>query len=265
MTVPAWHRFLDEQASWPAASQVGEGTEARDTTSGTTFTKRKRMSQEERHLQILRAATKIIAVKGFWGMSLQDVADEIGITEAALYHYISSKSDLLTMVLTEAYDTPDADEYNAATSTVTDADGHRVCYYPRYCLNIVLYNLQRPQMVQLFSMLYGEALNPEHPAHDFFVGHHRRNWELVRSMNWVLPPGYDEERFRHVFTLAMAAMDGLQYHWLADSSVNMLEEWMRFSDEIFPEHVWAGYTDPSEYSPDSGACLLPFTLQRPRP
>lgn len=157
-------------------------------------------------------------------MSLQDVADEIGITEAALYHYIASKNDLLTMVINEAYDTPAADEYNASNATISDCCGHRVCFYPRYCLNIVLYNLQRPQMVQLFSMLYGEALNPKHPAHDFFIGHHRRNWELVRSMKWVLPPGYTEERLHHVFTLAMAAMDGLQYHWLADSSVNLLEE-----------------------------------------
>lgn len=264
MPVAAWEHFLDDQSSWPAASRVGEGATARDTTSGTTFTKRKRMSQEERHLQILRAATKIIAVKGFWGMSLQDVADEIGITEAALYHYISSKNDLLTMVLTEAYDTPDANEYNAATATTTDCDGHVVGFYPRYCLNIVLYNLQRPEMVQLFSMLYGEALDPEHPAHDFFINHHRRNWELVRSMNWVLPPGYDEERLRHLCTLAMSAMDGLQYHWLADSSVNLLEEWMRFSDMIFPADEWTGFTDPSEYDPESGTCLLPLTLH-PQP
>ena len=60
---------------------------------------------EERHLQILQAAAKIIAIKGFWGMSLQDISDELGITEAALYHYISSKDDLLNMVLSEGYDT----------------------------------------------------------------------------------------------------------------------------------------------------------------
>ena len=76
------------------------------------------MSQEERHLQILQAAAKIIAIKGFWGMSLQDISDELGITEAALYHYISSKDDLLNMVLSEGYDTPDADEYNAVTAAV---------------------------------------------------------------------------------------------------------------------------------------------------
>lgn len=87
-----------------------------------------------------------------------------------MYHYISSKDDLLNMVLSECYDTIDADEYNAVTAAIVDADGHRVYYYPRYCLNIVLYNLQRPELVQLYSVLNGEALNPSHPAHDFFIG-----------------------------------------------------------------------------------------------
>ena len=69
---------------WPAASRIGNATgatTARDTLGDKTFVKRKRMSQEERHLQILQAAVKIIATKGFWGMSLQNISDELGITE----------------------------------------------------------------------------------------------------------------------------------------------------------------------------------------
>lgn len=260
MSVAAWEQFLNDQNSWPAASRTTLQPMVRDTTSGTTFEKRKRMSPEERHLQIMHAAVKVIASKGFWGMSLQDIADEIGITEAALYHYIRSKNELLNMVLAEGYDTPEADEYNATTAAVTDFDGHYCYCFPRYCVNVVLYNLQRPEMVQLFSMLNGEALNPEHPAHRFFIGRHLRNWEQVGSMNWIVPDGYDEERFYHLYTLAMSAMDGLQYRWLADHSVNLLEEWMAFSDEIFPEDVWAGFRDPSEYDPAGRQCLCSFTL-----
>ena len=245
MSVAAWSQFLEAQSgSGPDTSSTS--ITARDTTSKKTFEKRKRMSQEERHLQILQAAAKIIAIKGFWGMSLQDISDELGITEAALYHYISSKDDLLNMVLSEGYDTPDADEYNAVTAAVIDADGHRVYYYPRYCLNIVRYNLQRPEMVQLYSVLNGEALSPEHPAHSFFIGRHMRNWEMICSMNWILPEYVDEERFYDLYTLAMSAMDGLQYRWLGDDSMNLLEQWISISDIIFPPSEWAGYTDPSE-------------------
>lgn len=259
MTIPAWQRFTEEQDSWPKASRTTDDNSARNAASGKTFEKRKRMSQEERRLQIVQAAVKTIATKGYWGMSLQNIADEIGITEAALYHYISSKDDLLNMALTDYYDTPDADEYNARTATATDVDGHRVSFYPRYCLNILLYNLQRPEMVQLFSVLNGEALLPDHPAHFFFVSRHQRNWEMVRSMNWVLPASYDEKRFYHLYTLAMSAMDGLQYRWLGDKSFNLLEEWLHCSDELFPDELWSGLRDPSEQV-DNDACLLPLTL-----
>mgnify|MGYP000019561814 CR=1 FL=1 len=95
MSVAAWDGFLNDQSNWPAASRIGNATgatTARDTLGDKTFVKRKRMSQEERHLQILQAAVKIIATKGFWGMSLQNISDELGITEAALYHYISSRT-----------------------------------------------------------------------------------------------------------------------------------------------------------------------------
>ena len=264
MSVAAWNRFLQEQDIWPAASRVNSPTpyavQARNALAGKTFEKKKRMSQEERHLQILQAAVKILATKGFWGMSLQDIADEIGITEAALYHYISSKDDLLNMVLSECYDTIDADEYNAVTAGIADGDGHRVYFYPRYCLNIALYNLQRPELVQLYSMLNGEALSPEHPAHSFFIGRHLRQWEMICSMNWILPPSMDEDRFYDLYTLAMSAMDGLQYRWLGDDSMNLLEQWMSFSDFIFPPSEWAGFTDPSEYDPAPDRCLLPLTL-----
>ena len=164
------------------------------------------------------------------------------------------------MVLSECYDTIDADEYNAVTAAIVDADGHRVYYYPRYCLNIVLYNLQRPELVQLYSVLNGEALNPSHPAHDFFIGRHLRQWEMICSMNWLLPPDVDEERFYDLYTLAMSAMDGLQYRWLGDNSMNLLEQWMSISDIIFPDSEWRGFRDPSEHDPKNESCLLPLTL-----
>ena len=205
--------------------------------------------------------TNGIATKGFWGMSLQDISDELGITEAAPYHCISSKDDLPNIVPSKCYDTPDADEYNAVTAGFVDVDGHRIYCYPRYCLNIVLYNLQRPEFVQPYSVLNGEALNPEHPEHHFFIGRHMRQWEMICSMNWLLPPDMTEDRFYDLSTLAMSAMDGLQYRWLGDDSMNLLEQWMSLSDIIFLESEWKGFLDPSEHDPKQETdCMLPLTL-----
>ena len=265
MTLAAWQQILDQHgvaaSGRPKPILASHEVTVRDTTSAKRFEKRKRMTQEERHLQILRAASKILAVKGYWGMSLQDISDEIGISEAALYHYIASKEDLLAMVLAEGYDTTESNEFAAFSASAVDADGHRVYYYPRYCLNTVLYNMQRPEMIQLLCVLSGEALNPDHPAHQFFTGRHIRRWEMIGSMNWLLPNGMNEERFFDLYTLVASAIDGLQSRWLADDSLDLLEEWMHFSDVIFPANVWGGISDPSERNPDDPRCLMPYTLQ----
>ena len=138
MTLAVWQQILDQHgvaaSGRPKPILASHEVTVRDTTSAKRFEKRKRMTQEERHLQILRAASKILAVKGYWGMSLQDISDEIGISEAALYHYIASKEDLLAMVLTEGYDTTESNEFAAFSASAVDADGHRIYYYPRYCL-----------------------------------------------------------------------------------------------------------------------------------
>lgn len=262
--IDAWQQILDQQHQSSDSHRhtiSSHEITARDTTSGKRFVKRKRMSQEERHLQILSAATKILAVKGYWGMSLQDISDEIGISEAALYHYIDSKEDLLNMVLTENYDTAEASDFAAYNCAALDGDGHYVYYYPRYCLNTVLYSMQRPEMIQLFCVLSGEALNPDHPAHQFFTGRHMRHWEMVGSMSWMLPAGMNEEQFFDLFTLVSSAIDGLQQRWLADDSLDLLEEWLHFSDIVFPAHTWQGLYDPSEHDLSDTRCLLPYTIQ----
>ena len=63
MSVAAWDGFLNDQSNWPAASRIGNATgatTARDTLGDKTFVKRKRMSQEERHLIIAVVAKQTV-------------------------------------------------------------------------------------------------------------------------------------------------------------------------------------------------------------
>ena len=268
MMIREWDRFRKPQMR-QSINPPGSGLtfsnnpEVRDAFSDSTFLKRKRMSPEQRRKQIVRAAAKVIASKGFWGMSLQDIADEIGITESALYHYITTKNDLLGMVLSEFYDSSAADEYIYGNARGTDCDGHSVFYFPRFCLNNVLFNIQRPEMVRLFSILNAESLNPLHPAHEYFISRQHRFWTQISAMSWILPVKYrsDIARFHHLWMLSMSAMDGLQLRWLADSSADLVEEWLSCSQELFPEEEWRGYCDPAEYEPASGGCLKPAILR----
>lgn len=59
--------------------------------------------RRNRDKQILDAAVRIFADKGYSGASLQDVADAVGLLKGSLYHYISSKQSLLYRILQEAH------------------------------------------------------------------------------------------------------------------------------------------------------------------
>lgn len=51
--------------------------------------------------QIVDAATELFAERGFAGTSLQDIAEATGLTRPALYHYFSSKEDLLSRLVSD--------------------------------------------------------------------------------------------------------------------------------------------------------------------
>lgn len=54
--------------------------------------------------RILAAAAELFARRGFASASLQDVADQLGITKAALYYHFESKDDILLTVLRPYFD-----------------------------------------------------------------------------------------------------------------------------------------------------------------
>lgn len=52
-----------------------------------------------RREEILGAAVKAFAEGGYHGTSMEDIADMVGVRKRALYHYFSSKDELLFMTL----------------------------------------------------------------------------------------------------------------------------------------------------------------------
>lgn len=51
--------------------------------------------------EIFDQATRLFAQRGFAGTSFQDIADAVGLTRPALYHYVKSKDDLLAKLVAE--------------------------------------------------------------------------------------------------------------------------------------------------------------------
>lgn len=68
--------------------------------------------------QIYEHATRLFAERGFAATTLQDIADAVGLTRPALYHYVSNKDELLAKLVAEI--TEDSAAGMAAIAQRTD-------------------------------------------------------------------------------------------------------------------------------------------------
>jgi TetR/AcrR family transcriptional regulator, cholesterol catabolism regulator len=56
---------------------------------------RQRLKWLRRQQEIIEGAARVFYVKGYDGTSMDDIADAVGLLKGSLYHYISSKEELL--------------------------------------------------------------------------------------------------------------------------------------------------------------------------
>jgi len=63
--------------------------------------------------RILNSAQRLIQTRSFHGFSFQDIADEVGVRKASLYHHFDSKDDVAVAMLQRAADWVSAQFRNA--------------------------------------------------------------------------------------------------------------------------------------------------------
>ena len=54
--------------------------------------------------RIIDTAAALFHKKGYSSTSLDDVSKELGITKAAIYHYVENKDELLSIIYTQAFE-----------------------------------------------------------------------------------------------------------------------------------------------------------------
>lgn len=88
-------------------------------------------------------------------------------------------------------------------------------------------NFRQPEIVRLYTVLSAEALNPDHPAHEYF----RERLQQIRRLiagSLALPPGAADD-----FAVDyLSFMDGLQLNWLRDPTIDFLGRWQVFADGL---------------------------------
>jgi AcrR family transcriptional regulator len=203
--------------------------------------RRVRLTPEQRVAQILEAATRLVAEHGFYGFSLQDVAREVGLTQAGLLHHVGSKEGLLELLVSQRYDrrgTPE-DYVASGEASATHPDGPSLPGYFRY---LVAFNAERPQLMKLYVVLGTEAASPTHPAHDYFADRPEQVWQLYRQTAWRLPAEVGPfDGLRDLVEMSIEAMDGVQVRSFRRPAVDLREEWAKFERVLFPSPVWDGY------------------------
>jgi AcrR family transcriptional regulator len=165
-----------------------------------------------RRQQILDRAIEVFARRGSAGTSLRAIAQEIGVSHAALTHYFTSREHVLVEV------------YREAERQINENDPHSPDASP---VEIMTESARRnhtvPGLVQLYSTLVATGLESGHPdAAEFaterfarvradLAARVRRNQDAGR-MRADVDPGV-------VASLVIAASDGLQTQWMLDETV----------------------------------------------
>ncbi|MFE9423598.1 TetR/AcrR family transcriptional regulator [Kitasatospora sp. NPDC006697] len=146
--------------------------------------------------QIIEAALTAFAEAGRRTVSVRDIAQRAGLTDAGVLHHFGSREALLTAAL------------EARDAEAGEPDGR----------------VAGPGMVRLFAEVAAAAAEPDQPAHAFLRGRNRRRRErsaqaLVAegAAGAVVAGAMDPARAAR---LLLAAADGLQLQWLVEPELD---------------------------------------------
>ena len=147
---------------------------------------------EERLKAITDAATEVVAERGYYGMTIQEVSDRVGITQAGLLKYVKNKNGLLMLVLRRYEDSSEAGDYIQSKLALTPEQRElSPLLMPEYYRTIAEDTMKRPQLTQLYLVLRAEAIDPNHPAHEYYAQRGGRLRAQIGSYPWKLPPEYN--------------------------------------------------------------------------
>jgi len=170
-----------------------------------------------RRREIIKSASRVFASYGFVSGSLRQIAEEVGVTPAALTRHFGSKEGLLSAVL---------ENWDIEAEARNPPDVRGLDYFVRL-VDAVRYNKANRGLIELFLTLSAESTNPTHPARDF-VGKRYRHVVAtgVKHLSEARDAGetvdMDDETIAAEVRSLFAMMDGLQLQWLLDPGIDLL-------------------------------------------
>ena len=187
-----------------------------------------------RRREILDAAVEIFGSKGFAGGTLQEIADQVGMTHAGILHHFGSKDQLLLEVLLHRDETD-----------VAHLEGQHIpdgLALFRHLVKTAFLNAQRAGIVQAYAVLSAESVTDDHPGRAFFQERYRNLREEVAHAFRVVceEQGINSEtNVADASAAILAVMDGLQVQWLLDPTAVDLGRASEFAIEAIVSGVLA--------------------------
>lgn len=174
----------------------------------------------------LSAAIALIAEHGYAATSMSQVAETAGISPSGLAHHFSSKTALLAAVL---------DHRDARDPIAGYEEGDDPWHALDSLVAMAGKNMGQRQLVALYMTMVGEAVHPDHPAHDWMVRHYDLAWGVVEQ--GILTGQRhglvrQDAPARRIARALVAMMDGLQVQWLLDPSIDMRDEMEAYVDGL---------------------------------
>ncbi len=120
--------------------------------------------QDDTREQLLESATKLFAAKGFYGASLANIADELGLTKQALLHHFGRKEKLYGEVLSRL-----SDRMLGCVDTAREAHDAPAEQLQAALLSMYVLSLEAPHETRI---IVRELLDSERRASDV------RSWYL---------------------------------------------------------------------------------------
>jgi AcrR family transcriptional regulator len=164
-------------------------------------------AQRER---MLAAAVELLAVKGFRGTTIAQLAEQVGTTHSNLIYYFGSKERLLHEVVAER-ERQEGPGFAAALESA-----HPSVTALSAVANLIVQNMA---FTRLYVVLGAENFDAGDPLHDFFVDRYRRARGFVEM---ALAKDRDNGSIRSDVDTAqlgrevVATLMGLEIQWLMD-------------------------------------------------
>lgn len=182
----------------------------------------------QRRQEILDAAFDVFAASGYRGGSLREIADRVGMSLAGLLHHFTTKSELLSSVLTLR-----DDQSQQTFGAVEGIPGDEVL---RRYLRLITGNEAARGLAELYCILSAEATAPDHPAHAYFIARYESVVDLLEcafvdvAAHGHLRAGLDP---RQTAIDLVALSDGIQLQWLLRPEVvSMGDSIRRFLESV---------------------------------